>query len=519
MTSWTTRMLARTSQQAQPRGIWRSWRTAVGLAAVAAGGVITAGAFLPWVETFAGLIQISGVAGGNGRILAAAGIVIAAAGIWQLFGGGKPSRWAIGLGGFAALGFSGYLLIQLTATMSTLGGDAMVIARGGPGLWVCTAGSLAAFATLFLPSSSQVTLRSPHTRGAWLVWAADLESAGARRGLQIALGLLWLADAALQYQPSMFGPSMVTRVLAPSAMGNPGVIAGSAMSADQVIAHNPVAWNAAFATLQLALGLCLLWRRAARAALAGTIVWALGVWWLGEGLGGLFTGTASPLTGAPGAALLYVLAAVLVWPAASSSRPGTAPATTPPTHSGSRAGLIPTRPARTAGWSVAAASPLGNRWSRLAWLILWAGFAYLVLTPASRATHALGNAIAAMADAEPGWLASVDHATAQVARTHATLISVLLAAAFALIAAGILLPSTRRPALIMAAGGALVIWVVGENFGAILTGYGTDPSTGPLLILLVAAYWPLRQPAAGTAETAPAPRPAAHRTAVEPAHG
>ncbi len=37
--------------------------------------------FLPWVQAFAGLIQIPGIRGGNGRILAAAGAVIAAAGI------------------------------------------------------------------------------------------------------------------------------------------------------------------------------------------------------------------------------------------------------------------------------------------------------------------------------------------------------------------------------------------------------------------------------------------------------
>ncbi len=40
------------------------------------------------METFAGLIGIPGLRGGNGRILAAAGIVIAAAGIYHLIRGG-----------------------------------------------------------------------------------------------------------------------------------------------------------------------------------------------------------------------------------------------------------------------------------------------------------------------------------------------------------------------------------------------------------------------------------------------
>ena len=86
------------------------------------------------------------------------------------------------------------------------------------------------------------------------------------------------------------------------------------MGTGQLVLTHPALFNAAFATIQLALAAGLLWRRTTRLALAGTIVWALGVWWLGEGLGGLLTGTASPVTGAPGAALLYVVIAVLAWP-------------------------------------------------------------------------------------------------------------------------------------------------------------------------------------------------------------
>jgi hypothetical protein len=34
--------------------------------------------------------------------------------------------------------------------------------------------------------------------------------------------------------------------------------------------------------------------------------------------------------------------------------------------------------------------------------------------------------------------------------------------------------------------------VTGEQFGAIFSGQATDPNTGPLLILIAAAFWPLR---------------------------
>ena len=39
---------------------------------------------------------------------------------------------------------------------------------------------------------------------------------------------------------------------------------------------------------------------------------------------------------------------------------------------------------------------------------------------------------------------------------------------------------------------AAAIWVIGENFGGILTGQATDPNTGPLLVLVALAFWPLR---------------------------
>ena len=102
------------------RGVLRSWRGAVGLGGLAAGVTMITGAFLPWVSTFAGLIGIPGVRGSNGRILAAAGVVIALAGLAHAVRGGRVSRWLIGLGGFLATGFSGFLLLQLAASMRSL---------------------------------------------------------------------------------------------------------------------------------------------------------------------------------------------------------------------------------------------------------------------------------------------------------------------------------------------------------------------------------------------------------------
>ena len=423
----------------------RGWRPVAALTTVAAGAVVIAGAFLPWVGVFAGLIQIPGVRGGNGRVLAAAGALIVAAGLWDLAGGSHRARWAGGLAGFAAAGFSGYLLIQLNASMRVLGGDSMIVARPGPGLPVALAGALAAFATLLLPPSTQATFRRGSRRArAWRDWAADRQSAGLRRRLQVALGAIWLLDAALQYQPAMFTKAFPAQMLVPSAAGQPGFVSGPVMLAARLISASPGAWNAAFATIQLALAVGLLFRPTARAALAGTIAWSLSVWWLGEGLGGIFTGLASPLTGGPGAAVLYALLAVLIWPAApAAGSPGAA-----------------------ARLSVADGSPLG-RGARLAWVILWVVMAWLLLrAPAQASPLTAGGG------------------------THAAVITVVFAVAFGLAAVGVLVPAATRAALVIAIVTAVAIWVAGEHFGGITDGMATDPNSGPLLALVALAFWP-----------------------------
>jgi hypothetical protein len=320
-------------------------------------------------------------------------------------------------------------------------------------------------------------------------WPAGQDPAGLRRWLQIGLGALWVLDAALQYQPYMFSRRFVTTIIDPASSGNPAVIANPVTAAGHIMLHAPAAFNTAFATIQLAIGLGLLWRPTARAALAGTIAWGTAVWLLGEGLGGILTGTASPLTGAPGAAVLYVLLAILIWPPRAPRERPAAP------------GLIAAaRPAA----SVAAASRLGPRWARLTWLVLWASSAYFLLQPPVRTRGNLGSAITGMAAGEPSWLASTDQNLAHAAGSSGSVISAVLAITFLLIGLAIYTPAATRPALVLAALTAAAIWILTENLGGILTGTGTDPDTGPLLILLAAAYWPLPPRRRETPATPPA---------------
>ncbi|HEY5357232.1 MAG TPA: hypothetical protein VIJ82_05995 [Streptosporangiaceae bacterium] len=300
--------------------------------------------------------------------------------------------------------------------------------------------------------------------------AADYQSAGPRRRIQLGLGLIWLLDAALQYQPYMFSRAFATQVIAPAGAGSPGFVARPVTFAAQLMGHHPVPLNALFATIQLALGLGLLWRRTARLALAGSIVWALSIWWLGEGLGGIFAGSASPVTGAPGAAVLYALIAVLAWPP-RAERPG--------------------RPSRPG--SVAAGSIVGWPGARLAWAALWGSGAYYLLLAPNRAPGALRAVVAAAAAGEPSRIAALQRGAATAIGSHSSAASVILAVVFGLIAVGVFVPVATRPVLVLAVVTAAAIGVLGQALGQIMTGHGTDPNTGPLLILLAAAYWPVAE--------------------------
>jgi len=284
----------------------------------------------------------------------------------------------------------------------------------------------------------------------------------ARRVLQLILAAIWLLDGLLQYQSSMYTP-MFGQMVGGTAAGNPGVIADPISWNATLVQHHQVLLNTVFATIQLLLGLGIAYRPTVRPALAASIAWSLAVWWFGEGLGGVLSGGASPLNGAPGAVILYALLAVLLWPA---DRPGV-----------------------TA--SFVAARTVGAPAARLLWLVLWGSLAYFALTPANRAPQALHDMIVSMTGGEPGWVTGLENNAAASLTNQGLTASIVLAVALIVIATGVFLPPpVARAVLILALVVAAFIWVFGEAFGQLLTGGATDPSSGPLLALLTLAYWP-----------------------------
>jgi hypothetical protein len=295
--------------------------------------------------------------------------------------------------------------------------------------------------------------------------------------LQVALAGLWLLDGLLQLQPYMFTRSFATQTIAPTAQGNPGWVAHPVTWAAGLIQNHAIAVNTVFALVQLALGAGIAHHRTRRIALACSMAWAGSVWLFGEGLGGLLTGNANPLTGAPGSALLYVLAAILLWPGDE------------------RAGFP-------------SAGRLGARPARIIWSALWLGLASLTLLPANRAPSAFVVAMTGgmMSEGEPHWYTTVQDHLSRLTLGHDQAIAVILAVLLVLAAACVWAPRPHlvRAGLILAAVIAAAYWVVGQAFGMPFMGMATDLNSGPLLILLAACFWPTATTPGGSSEGAAA---------------
>ncbi len=289
------------------------------------------------------------------------------------------------------------------------------------------------------------------------------QSRDLQRTFQLFLATFWLLDAVLQLQPFMFtrGTNGFSGMLNGLAAGNPGWVAHSITWNASNVDHNPVLTNSVFALVQFLIGFGIVWQRSLKPALALSIVWSLGVWWFGEGLGNILHGGATPFGGGPGAVLIYALLAVLLWPSAGSDTPFVA--------------------ARSVG--VAAAKAI--------WAVLWGLLAVLAVVGSGRSPQALHDLVAAYTG-QPGWLAHIDRTTASMFLQHGTTAAILLAVVCVVVAIGVYLPPQfTKVTLVLGILTFVFIWVATENFGGILGGAATDPNSGPPFIILALTYWPL----------------------------
>lgn len=278
-----------------------------------------------------------------------------------------------------------------------------------------------------------------------------------RRRVRLVLGLLWLLDAGLQAQPQLFTARWWRDDLAQSAMGQPAPVAHSIIWATGIVASHPVVWNSLFVTAQAVLGLALVSGRCERLAIAASLPWALGIWWVGEGFGSLPTGFAMAATGAPGAAILYPLLGLLSWPH--------------PREEGS-------------------ADRIGPRAGVAAWVALWAGQAALQLPWAFPVSRVMKANVSEYAQDHPAWLASIGSFIAGLTDRHAVLLSAALAAVGLAVGLAVLGRASRTAALAAGMVAAVGFAFCFQGLNGLAGGGATDPGPAPLLLLLALALWP-----------------------------
>jgi cytochrome oxidase Cu insertion factor (SCO1/SenC/PrrC family) len=301
----------------------------------------------------------------------------------------------------------------------------------------------------------------------------------ARWFLRIGLGLLWLVDGLLQAQPAM-PAGFVAHTLTPGIISSPGWLVDLVQPFAQAWAHHPVAADAVTVCIELGLGLLvLLGGRGllARSALWASVLWSAVVWVGGQFFGGLLATGASWLTGAPGAILVYVLAAALLllrWDRWSSGE-----------------AMKMTR--RAAGvWMLAAAIV-----QALPWEGNWSGRG--LSAPFEIGAHTGQPTV---------FLAPITLA-AHLAQSHPVAVNAAVVVVLVTIGAGLLLSSASA----FVTGGiimCLATWWFAQDFG-VLGGLATDPNTALPLAVVLAAAWPRWPPRAagsgrGTQRLAPLER-------------
>jgi cytochrome oxidase Cu insertion factor (SCO1/SenC/PrrC family) len=324
-----------------------------------------------------------------------------------------------------------------------------------------------------MPGTSPAGTSAPGIGGVW-------REPRARRLLRIGFGAIWLFDGVLQAQPQMPG-GLADQVIQPSATGSPGWVLDLVNWGVNIWDYHPIQAAAATVWIQVGIGLWMILavrgRSARLAGLAG-VAWGLIVWAFGEAFGGIFAPGLTILFGAPGAALIYVVAGALI--------------------------ALPER-----AWDSARLGRLllvgtGAFFLGMALLQAWPGRGFWQGT-----LHGQPGSLTAMiasmaATSQPHALEVIVSGFGNFTAAHGFAVNLVTVIALALIGAGLCIAAVRADArlagiaVIAGAVFCLADWVLVEDLG-FFGGLGTDPNSMiPLILLFTAGYLGM----------APAPAPA-----------
>jgi cytochrome oxidase Cu insertion factor (SCO1/SenC/PrrC family) len=276
-----------------------------------------------------------------------------------------------------------------------------------------------------------------------------------RRVLRVGLAGLFLVDGLLMLQPNL--PAGLVPQQLPGLSAAPGWLVRIVQPGLEVWSRHPVDADLAVFGVEVGLGvLLLLGGRGllARAVLVVAVAVSLSGWVIGQQLGGLSVAGAAWLTGAPGSALVYALAGIVL--------------------------LAPWR------WWIGGPAPVLAVRLVAGSLVLGAWLQALPWEGSWTAGGIAADLARGAANQQPSALARPLTALSAVATSHPAIVNGVLIAVLLCLGVGLWVrPFARLPAnatlLLLAA-----TWWFGQDFG-VLGGTGTDPGTAAPLALLLAA--------------------------------
>jgi len=294
---------------------------------------------------------------------------------------------------------------------------------------------------------------------------AGPEPAG-RQLLVIGFGNLWLFDGILQAQPKM-AIGLPSQVIEPTAASSPGWVQQWVNWAGTTWSYHPVQAGAAAVWIQVGLGVWLIAApRGAASRLAGlaSAGWGLIVWVFGESFGGIFAPGLTWLTGAPGAALIYVAAGALI--------------------------ALPERAWRSPRLGRLTLAGLGLFLVGMAVLQAWPGRGFWQGTAHGQPGILAGMAQSMSLTPQPGFLSAWLVAFGGFDAAHGFAVNLFAVAALAATGAAFLSgrPRLIRPACIGFIALCLADWVLVQDLG-FFGGLGTDPGSAiPFALLAASGY-------------------------------
>ncbi|HEY1855595.1 MAG TPA: hypothetical protein VGG40_13510 [Solirubrobacterales bacterium] len=280
------------------------------------------------------------------------------------------------------------------------------------------------------------------------------------RGIQIALGLIWLLDGLLQFQPYMYTHAFLADAVEATVPMQPSWAGQPILWASHLAGRDLTLWNTLFALTQCAIGLGLIYRRTVKPALALSFAWAFVVWSIGEGFGMILMNMGSPLTGEPGAVVLYAVIGIVAWPGR-----------------------------RDDGCSALGAGRFGDRGGLIAWSAVWLVAAAIWTEALARPVYSITGALREAGGDSMPWLGKIQRSLAETLTGDGKSFAIAFLALSLLIAIGVW-TRWRREALVAGILLSLLYWIFGQSLGGLTTGSATDPNAAPLFVLLAAALWP-----------------------------